>query len=132
MSVETFRGTAPRCRHCNTPLRPNYESEIEETWNTPADQKKYRRVYRAKAPEYTEHWWPTSPPDDPSQSFEEDDCVGSRRGGWDAKSQQWYYFEVVTRVKSRKFLGTFGSRGDNLFCNPECGYRFAIRQLRGA
>lgn len=134
-NIETFRGTAPRCRYCNKPLRPNYKSEHEKTWDTPRDQREYRKA------------WITDPEqlrlrgladgdghliDPPTEDEEADDYFGTReRGGFDARKGMYFKYEVVRRVLSRKFEGTFGARGDNLFCKTECGYQFAVRAVRG-
>jgi hypothetical protein len=130
--IETFRGVAPRCRNCNKPLRPNYKSE-----NMPRDHRsgEFRRSYITDP--YTLYLKGLATEDgtltDPPAESEEADSYfgGHTRGGFDAKKQRYYTVEEVRKVKSRKFLGTFGARGDSLFCMTECGYRFAVRFCRG-
>jgi hypothetical protein len=119
-NVETFRGIAPRCRNCNKPLRPNYDTRRRGIGDEPI------RHRLAEIPGGTDRLYP---PDDTTKDCEERD-PGFGTIYWKAKKQAWFQRVPVDHVKSRKFLGTFGARGDNLFCKTECGYAYAVRSVR--
>lgn len=129
-AIETFKGPAPKCRFCGKPLKPNYQSKSRGVGEP---HIRFRRVYlktqdRDSYP--ANRFVADALPDDPTVSTEEFDKDIHRRVGWDAKKQDWYWLEGVDHVKSRKFLGTFGNRGDSLFCMTECGYRWAVARIR--
>jgi len=129
--VETFRGVAPSCRYCGKSLRPNYKTEGMPLGHRSGE---FRRKYLTDA-----QWLMLNGVAEedgtlinpPTTDEEEDGYFGGHaRGGFDAKTQRYYLVEQVRKVKSRKFLGTFGARGDNLFCRTECGYLYAKHAIR--
>jgi hypothetical protein len=118
-NVETFRGVAPRCRLCNKPLKPNYRSEKDG----PCQATGRRKVW------VDDEWsGATEPPaEGESNSFRGSD---HRIYEWSPRKKRWFYWKPVYKVRSRKFLGTFGARGDGFFCNEECGWLWALNVLR--
>lgn len=126
MAAKKTYGGRPVCRFCGKTLHAN--CEIDRRSLAP-DEQRWRRVYNGELWVFDPQLNP--PPADPSQSFEQEQLLGSqRRGGWDAKKQKWYIYVPVRTAAVRKYSGTFGYRGDSLFCSRDCGYRWAVRKLK--
>ena len=116
----------PKCRACREPLRPNFLTEKAPIFDRPGKRIKWptRRVYELLTSHIEQHY----------------DGLGHKRpvteddeGAFlDEKSGRWYVEKRVWPIVSRKFLGTYGRYGDNLFCGLNCAYHWALRKARGS
>jgi hypothetical protein len=117
--IERFRGQCPKCRWCGRALRPNYK-----TVTRPFNEKgKYKKVWLGTVDKNQEY------ADDPDRDHMAFDPPWAFSYDFDPEKGQYFRLQEVGKIKSRKFLGTFGARGDNLFCMTECGYQWAARYL---
>jgi hypothetical protein len=124
--IETYRGQLPRCRNCGKPLRPQYETQTQS-------------ILKGEEPTGTKNVYETPGEREPPENPEEEKQLARegvfcqvlhRQVYWSKSRKTYFWVEPVYQVKSRKFRGTFGTRGNGFFCTVECGFRWAVRHLK--
>jgi len=126
--IETFRGQVPRCRHCEAPLRPNYETDKEMVveWDGRAPGLTGRKKVYLPREEQAAYQG--------LDELKDGEAIADHVWGklfWDKRKGRLYRVESYGRVLKRKFLGTFGLEGRGLFCSYRCGFLWACRHLEG-
>lgn len=134
--IETYRGRVPLCRNCQRPVRPNYETVRENVTDgdTPSGTRRHYLGGDERRCGYSlRDSFPDITAEEEAEAARTHKPIETGDGPWiwlwDARKKDWYRIEKVYSLKSRKFLGTFGPRGDGLFCCTECGYRWAVKHL---
>lgn len=90
-----------KCEYCNKPLRPKYQTDYK--------RERIARRFRNEAA---------------ASEFGGTRYDGPDEAGW-YSAEGW-----VSTLVSRKFAGSFGSYGDNMFCGLSCARRWAIQELK--
>lgn len=119
-NIERYRGRVPTCRNCGSGLRPNYET-VREDFQTGASGTRWAVADDLNNEDLCKQF-----PDAVNGQEVNDDGM-NRVWVWHEKTKKWRYKTRSYKVKSRRWLGTFGVAGNGFFCSEACGYNFAVK-----